>query len=277
MFQWEDLGRFQTANQKMKAVVLEARRIAKTINPVMILGEPGSGRRELAFEIVESSPQADGRTLRWSQESRDGLSLRHQDTIIVECVEQMNLEEQRRLLDAVAASAGEGCRWIATGSRDLVVKVRKEQFLLPLFQRLAVQTLWLPSLKERGEDLTPLAQKFVQDLNAVTGKNKSLSIEAVKALRSLDFSRNVEDLYHWVQRSYFQAMTESIGISGVQAQKESSALTGVSLSEMERKLILQTLEMTEQNRTKAAEILGISIRTLRNKLHEYREQEEASL
>jgi two-component system response regulator FlrC len=157
---------------------------------------------------------------------------------------------------------------------------------------LAVQTLEIPNLSDRLGDLRHLAHRFLSDLNQATGQEKSFSSDFIRALSHTPFDRNVKELSEVVERAFFR--TKGQVIDEVEGSEEMVPSTlhekkwefqheevsqsvvklgpGVSLSEMERRLILQTLEMTKQNRTRAAEILGISIRTLRNKLQEYRDE-----
>jgi two-component system response regulator AtoC len=272
----EDLGRFQTASPKMLSVVAEARRVAKTLNPVLILGDEGSGRRELALEIFDHSVKHSGRLVRWNADSFAMTRLLPKDTVLVENIENLSLEQQRQLLELISEGLFEKGqqrrRWMATGCRNLMMMVRKESFLLSLYQVISVQTLNLPSLKERSEDLVDLSCRFVADWNLITGLRKTLSPAALQRIQNLEFVRNVQELSELIERGYHATNgtvinEESFGFEF----EESRVKAGVSLSEMEKLLILQTLEMTKQNRTRAAEILGISIRTLRNKLSEYRE------
>jgi two-component system, NtrC family, response regulator AtoC len=280
----EDLGRFQTASSKMLSVVAEARRVATTTNPVLILGEEGSGRRELALEIFERSRGRTNQLVRWSAENFTALPLFASETILVENIERLDLAQQQSLLGIVSNSIGgantkyhsSGPRWIATGDRSLISRVRNESFLVRLYQIFSVQTLHVPSLQERSEDIVDLSQRFVSELNLATGQHKTLSQDAIQRIQNLEFARNVQELNDLIERSYQNSMgteitEESLGLEFKSHDlRESQVKAGVKLSEMERLLILQTLEMTKQNRTRAAEILGISIRTLRNKLNEYR-------
>jgi two-component system response regulator AtoC len=87
---------------------------------------------------------------------------------------------------------------------------------------------------------------------------------------------NVRELENVLERAVVIAKEDfveasAIAIENQEAKKDAVSFSGMTLSEVEQKLILQTLQMTAQNRTRAAEILGISIRTLRNKINEYRQ------
>ena len=281
----QDLGRFQTSSEKMIAVVNTARNIAGTLSPLVILGETGSGRRELALEIHEHSTRKNGRLLRWTSENFEEEMVSSQDTVVIENIETFSPQKQQKLFSLIASFMDLGLmrspRWIATGCLDMMTRIRKESFSVRLYQLLATHVLVLPTLSDRGEDLATLADKFVADWNLITGKQKFISGTGKQNLKRINFSNNVSGLFEEIQRLYFGTEMDAIGAETFSFTEDSrpqkavsNDLVGVTLSEMERRLILQTLEMTKQNRTRAAEILGISIRTLRNKLQEYRSEAE---
>jgi DNA-binding NtrC family response regulator len=90
----EDLGRFQTANEKMLAAVASARRVAPSICPVLILGEEGSGRREMALEIYEKSGSKRGPFIRYRSSEFSLENLNSMATVLVENVEALGHQEQ---------------------------------------------------------------------------------------------------------------------------------------------------------------------------------------
>ncbi len=282
----EDLGRFQTSSDRLMGVVNTARNISATLNPVMILGDSGSGRRELALEIHENSTRRNGRLIRWTASDFGDSRASSVDTVIIENIDSFNSAQQQNLFaivsDYVELGLMRSPRWIATGCADMMTRIRKENFSVRLYQILSTQVLVLPNLQDRGDDIVTLAERFVDDWNMITGQKKILSSQAKKAIRQMTFARNVSDLFDEIQKVYFKSEVDAIGFENFSAAINAPAAVlpsvdlvgvasvGVTLSEMEKRLILQTLEMTKQNRTRAAEILGISIRTLRNKLQEYR-------
>jgi two-component system response regulator FlrC len=173
-------------------------------------------------------------------------------------------------------------RLIATSNRDLAAMVRAGQFREDLYYRLNVIPLAIPSLRKRPRDIEELAKFFVEVSSLVNGKaGKHLSEAAVQKLRVWKWPGNVRELENVIERAVLMSAADAISadeiaISGIADENESSAAIpagdlrpGMTIGEAERRLIMKTLEYTSQNRTKAAQLLGISIRTLRNKLHEY--------
>jgi two-component system response regulator FlrC len=104
--------------------------------------------------------------------------------------------------------------------------------------------------------------------------HQGFSAEAKAQLMAYHWPGNVAELENVIERAVALCQTDLIQKEHIQFSQVEEGLiaaAGTTLSEMERKLILQTLQLTQQNKTRAAQILGISIRTLRNKLNEYRE------
>jgi len=169
-------------------------------------------------------------------------------------------------------------RILATSNRDLEEAVSRGDFREDLFFRLDVITIHLPPLRERTEDLPALMDRFLERSNRENGRSISgFSAAARKLFAEYTWPGNVRELQNAVERAvvlfddpileprHFQLSAPSA------AGRMASAGPGATVAEMERELILQTLEHCAQNRTRAAEMLGIAVRTLRNKLKEYRE------
>jgi len=200
-------------------------------------------------------------------------------------------------------------RVIATTNRPLRAEVDRGRFREDLYYRLNVFPILLPPLRERRSDIPVLARHFVATAAARNGLSvPSLSEAALEALCARPWKGNVRELENVVERAVLMATAGTItsehvpfdegqspGASGVttvglsttgmpepapppaQSAGTSGASNGGSLWEMERELIFKTLAKVNGNRTHAAKVLGISIRTLRNKLREYRQQGEAWL
>jgi two-component system response regulator FlrC len=280
MFVVEDFGRFQSGVAKLREGIAFGRRLAPTLKPILIVGEVGSGRREMALEIISKSSRSDRPVVRWSAHS-DFSQINSQGTILVENLENFSKAQLELLLKRIGNSLGdramESPRWIITACRDIFSWVRRGEIPQGLFQILSEQLIVMPSLAERKEDLPSIVESFVSNLNEICGSNKKLSGSSINRLQALKYDRNWTELFEKIERAYACSSGPLIELHdlGFQELQVSTNLShaGLSLYEMERRLIVQTLEMTMQNRTKAADILGISIRTLRNKLSEYREME----
>ncbi len=193
-------------------------------------------------------------------------------------------------------------RVLATTNRDLEDWVKQGKFRQDLYFRLNVIPLRLPSLRDRGEDVLELSRFFINMYVREYGLGPTpLSDAAVDWLRNYAFPGNVRELQNLMERAVLLANGRPIEpahfllenddwplfedesheaaagdnpqpqISAPAAQPESPFANGViPLHEMERIMIARGLEATAGNRTQAAELLGISVRTLRNKLNEYR-------
>jgi two-component system response regulator FlrC len=188
---------------------------------------------------------------------------------------------QERIIDRVGGTTPIriDIRIIATSNRNMLEAVKAQEFREDLYFRLNVVNIHMPSLRERPGDIEPLTNYFIQkycELNQVA--TKKISSAALKCLHANDWPGNVRELENSIHRAVLMAQDDTIipedifGINGpAQIDTSGSApiLVGRKVSEVERELILHTLDHCLGNRTHAANILGISIRTLRNKLKEY--------
>jgi DNA-binding NtrC family response regulator len=175
-------------------------------------------------------------------------------------------------------------RVIATTNRDLDAETRKGNFRLDLFYRLNVVPLVLPPLSKRPEDIIPLADFFLKTLSKLNHlPTKSLSPEAEDFLTQRAWPGNVRELENLMERATLLIESEVIGPADLQSicmpeaeseRRESQSPEVMPLREMEKRMIKEALNEHKGNRTHAAEVLGISVRTLRNKLHEYRRELE---
>jgi two-component system response regulator FlrC len=175
-------------------------------------------------------------------------------------------------------------RLIATSNRDLDAEVRKGGFREDLYFRLNVVNLCIPPLRERPRDIEPLAEHFAKKYAAANGVEYcGISAPLREMLRRHTWRGNVRELENTMHRAVLlsgggelradavmltTAKTGDASRDGVQAR---GALVGRTVADVERDLIIETLQHCLGNRTHAATILGISIRTLRNKLQLYRQ------
>ncbi len=172
-------------------------------------------------------------------------------------------------------------RVIATTNRDLAREVRAGRFRQDLYFRLAVLHLPLPPLRERRGDIPALARHFARRYARVNGLPERLPDEAaLEKLLAHDWPGNVRELENCMHRAVLLASGDTIGpeaivLDGAELMPAPSPVATTAplacrpLAEIEREAILRTLERTHGNRTRAAELLGISIRTLRDKLRRY--------
>lgn len=173
-------------------------------------------------------------------------------------------------------------RLIATTNRSLQLMIKEGRFREDLFYRLNVIPLDLPPLRSRPKDIDLLSKSF---LGMACSENnieeKCLHKNAVMKLLSWRWPGNIRELQNVIERAVLMSSEKIITendllIEGLENDQLDRTLSpGMTVSEAERLLIIKTLEFTGDNRTQAAHLLGISIRTLRNKLHEYRRTEAA--
>lgn len=172
-------------------------------------------------------------------------------------------------------------RVIATTNIRLEDHVREGKFRKDLYYRLNVIPLRIPPLRERPADIIPLSEYFLKKYSAENGSVvDSLALESLKKLREYPWPGNVRELQNVIHRAVLISDSSTIGpeyiildlADGLDVQAPELSL--MPLSEVEKMMIEKALCTVEGNRTRAAEILGISVRTLRNKLSEYRQSIE---
>ncbi len=180
-------------------------------------------------------------------------------------------------------------RVIATTNRDLSKAVEEGKFRDDLYFRLNVIPLHLPPLREREGDLEVLIAYFIKKFNSMMGKAiKGITPEAEKTLKSNEWKGNIRELENVMERAVLLAREENITNDDLMLVPQAASLArndahaditepGRTVSEMERRLIERTLQSTQGNRTRAAHMLGVSIRTLRNKLNEYKSSHPESV
>lgn len=212
-------------------------------------------------------------------------------TLLLDEIGEMDMDLQVKLLRVLESRhfrrvGGEReldmtARIVAATNRDPQEAISDNLLREDLYFRIAQFPLNIPPLRERGDDVMGLAQYFMHQLNAEHGTAKVLAPAAIEAIKAYPWPGNVRELKSAVQRAFIMATSEICSEHFPEAQVAASSpgdgqqddlLTvsvGASLEETERKMIYATLEATEGNKTAAAEKLGISIKTLYNRLKEY--------
>ncbi len=231
---------------------------------------------------------------------REGrFELAHGGTILLDEISEISPQVQAKLLRVLQERELErvggsrtikvDVRVVATTNRDLEQSIEKHEFRQDLYFRLNVVPIFIPPLRERREDILFLAEQFRQRFERKHGvKTAGLSTASRVALEGHAWPGNVRELQNVLERAVILSTdSEPIqpaalgfqpsppGISATQLPLSSTTGTATSegavltLSEVEKKHILATLDKCGANRTHAARKLGISLRTLRNKLNEY--------
>ena len=197
---------------------------------------------------------------------------------------------QERLIDRVGGRqpVSMNARVIAISNVDLKATVKQGKFRKDLYYRVNVIPITIPPLRKRKQDLPLLVEFFMQKWIAVNGLDPvKMSSAAMKQLIHYDWPGNIRELENTIERAVLIHSGDRIQPCDLILDQEPMEFdqvadahvpvkAGTTVKEMEKQLIFKTLETVNDNRTHAAEMLGISIRTLRNKLHEYRQNRQTA-
>jgi DNA-binding NtrC family response regulator len=205
-------------------------------------------------------------------------------TLFLDEITEMPVELQVKLLRVLESGAlvrvgGDesvpvDVRLIAASNRVPMEAVRDGKLREDLYYRLNVFPIALPPLRDREDDALLLADQILESLNAAQGTSKRLSAAARERIRAYPWRGNVRELRNELQRAFiiYENLIEFPGLIAERRDAPSASEVGVSLDESERQLILATLEHCSGDKKRAAQILGISLKTLYNRLHLYSER-----
>ena len=212
-------------------------------------------------------------------------------TMLLDEISEMDIQLQSKLLRVLQEREIDrigginpipvNVRIISTTNMDIKKQLKDGKFREDVFYRLNVIPFHLPPLREKKDDIPLLANYFIEKYNRIDKRTvKGLTEEAMQVLISMPWKGNVRELESIIERAILMCKKDLIDIKDLFLTEKSKQtketgytfLPTVSLKEMEEKVIFHALDQTNGNRTHAAEILGISVRTLRNKLNEYREK-----
>jgi DNA-binding NtrC family response regulator len=292
----------------MKQVLRYAEKVAPQPTTVLLSGESGTGKEVVARFIHRRSPRSDGPfvaincaaltdTLLESElfghergaftgaiQSKRGLfELAHGGTLFLDEIGEMSISLQAKLLRALqeqrfervggTRSISVDVRVVAASNRDLEKAIDEKTFRDDLYYRLNVFPIHLPPLKERREDIMPLALHFMSKISARIGRApRPFSQEARRLFLSYGWPGNVRELQNAIERALIVSQSQAIQPEDLPLQfsgDTGQAFQPVTLSEIERAAILDSLSLNQGNRHETAEQLGISLRTLQYRLKEY--------
>ena len=298
-------GRIVYASREMKAVLLKAERVAKSDATVLVLGESGVGKELISRYIHENSDRRDkpflavncaalpenlleselfgyekGAFTGANAKKPGKFELADKGTILLDEVTEMDFRLQAKLLRVLQEKEIEivggkypkkvDARVIATTNKNVAQLVEDGKFREDLYYRLNVFPVLVPPLRERRDDIPELVAYLLKKYSK--GMDTRVDPEAMEFLKTQNWKGNVRELENTVARAcilsnyaVIKVMHLRDGDSGHDTRKSGS------VKEMETKLILDALKSVRGNRTRAASILGITVRTLRNKITEYRD------
>ncbi len=293
----------------MKAVVRTVRRVAPSDVSILITGESGTGKEVIADLIHTSSPRSSGPLIKincaalprelieselfgsvkgaftGANSDREGLFRQAEGgTLLLDELSEMPIDTQSKLLRVLQekevrpvggrTSYKTDCRIIAATNRKPEEAIRDGKLREDLFYRISAVSVHLPPLRERREDILPLANAFLKRYSAQANRDLSgFSDEAAERLRSFDWPGNVRQLQNEVQRAVLLSegkAVEGMDLSITAVTNESDGDTSFTLLEgVERNTIVQMLKETGGNKLETAKRLGIGRQTLYNKIKAY--------
>jgi len=321
-------SRRETATKSSLLAALEqsASRISLGRLSILVVGETGVGKERFAERIHEMSPRRAASFVRVNcsaiseplleaelfgndPTNKAGmLELADGGTAFLSDVDQLPHALQQKVLRAIEDAAVRrvqaararpiDVRYVASTSKDLAAEVEAGRFRRDLYFRLAGATFSIPPLRERKDEVLPLAEQFVVSASAPLGRSFTLSEDAKQWLTTHDWPGNIRELRNACERAVLlapgalierhhlttiddpakrppdQRTRRSATIPppmGVMATSAADMPTQVraTVAELEKQRILEALERCAGNQTRAAEMLGISRRTLINRLDEY--------
>jgi two-component system response regulator FlrC len=296
-----------TENPKMLSILKIAEEVAPSDTSVLVYGESGTGKELLAGTIHKKSCRhkkplvaincaAIPDSLMESElfghekgaftgaiDKKIGkFEFAHNGTILLDEIGEMSLNLQAKLLRVLQEreinrlggnlAIPIDIRVIATTNRDLYKESLEGRFREDLFYRLNVFPIHIPPIRERPEDITLLALHFLKGFSRVLGKNiQGFTSQAVAFLQGRAWRGNVRELQNVIHRAVHLCKADLIDVHDFMIEETglSEALRPGKIKAGEKEMILKTLREVHGNKTRAAKILGVSVRTIRNKLHEY--------
>jgi DNA-binding NtrC family response regulator len=297
------------ASDSMKAVVRTVRRVAPSDVSLLITGESGTGKEVIADLVHASSSRSAGPLIKincaalprelieselfgsvkgaftGAHTDREGLFRQAEGgTLLLDELSEMPVDTQSKLLRVLQekevrpvggrTSYKTDCRIIAATNRRPEEAIRDGKLREDLFYRISAVSVHLPSLRERREDILPLATAFLKRFSAQANRDiTGFSPEASERLRSFDWPGNVRQLQNEVQRAVLlceDKVVDGADLSITSATNEGTGDTSFTLLEgVERNTIIQMLKETGGNKLETAKRLGIGRQTLYNKIKAY--------
>lgn len=306
-------------SKSFKELLMLAAKAAQSDSPILIQGETGTGKEVLAKYIHSISPRSskpivtlncaslpdtlfeselfghEKGSFTDAKQTKPGLvEIANEGSLFLDEIGELSLSIQPKLLRFLETgefrrvgglnNRKSNVRLIAATNKNLINEVKEKRFREDLFFRLNVIPLTIPPLRNRKEDIIPLAEYFLRQKNK-TRKPKFLSDEAKEFLLNYNFPGNVRELEHLIERSLIFCDGEiiypkhfNLNLSTVfyktEIEEEVNRTAGKSLNELsaeelEKIHIKSVLDANNWNREQSARILGISLKTLYTKIKKY--------
>jgi len=287
-----------TTDTKMMKILEIIQQVAHTDVPLLISGEPGVGKKFIANIIHSTSCRAD-RAICYQDcslltsdegssheegffEQKAGIfESAHGSTLLLDKISELNLPMQENLLKTLKnkKTTKMNTRIIAISNKDLGKLVEEGRFQQDLFYKLCVFHIEVPPLREKISDINNISHYFLLKHSKNNEKKQMVFSEsAKKCLLKYEWPDNIRELEKVIQRAIVLCEEDVIQEQHLNLKLESSRRKedwiqylpiGEDIKRVETQFILETLKFFHGNRTHAARTLGISLRTLRNKINEF--------
>jgi DNA-binding NtrC family response regulator len=298
-------GKLNGSTPKMKAVFKQIQVIAPTTASVLITGESGTGKELVAKAIYQNSKRSEKpyiaincattpKTLLEKElfgqgqepgcfESADG------GTVFIDEISDLSLDLQIKFLHLLENNALRrigakneiqvDVRVIAATNRNLEELLEDGSFREDLFSRLNIFSIKIPALRERAEDIPLLANAFVEEFNLKNDRHvKGLSRDVINLFKTYSWPGNVREIKNVIERAVVVCKDEFIDLADLPETLTSKAhkaptvqfRLGQTMENVEKDFLFHTLSYVDGNKTKAAKMLDISLKTLHNKLSKYK-------
>jgi len=297
-------GTLLGASPVMQEIFRLIERVGPTDASVLLTGESGSGKELAARSIHERSGRSAGPFIAvncgalpagWSE--AELFARAEGGTLLLDEITELPLEGQTRLLRVIETRkfyrAGSNVefdadvRLIAATNSSPLQAVQSGRLREDLLYRLAVFPIEMPPLRDRGDDVELLAEHFLAQLNAQGRTQKRLSALARMTLRRHSWPGNVLELKNCIERAFILGDTvlELVPLIQSPATRDQDLAddgerlnirVGSRIYDMERSLIVATLDYFKGNKRRAADALGCSLKTLYNKLNGYSQNQECA-
>ena len=291
---------------KFNIALETARNVAVTKTPVLISGEAGSGKKALGAYIHNNSVRKNARieivdctndsqtvekiVLGYRDDqsgkfNRGVIELANGGTVIFANIDALDENFQKRLYTILQELPDYelDVRILATTSKNLSKLVGAGKFSRALYTYFSGAQIDMIALRERGTDVELIARHFIEEYAAENDAGDiSLCSDAARKLTDYNWNNNLHELRSFIRKTLNNMDGKTLDVQAIEKGERKVEFTSVetdedglklmSLKDAEKLLIKKALVYTSENRTQAAKILGVSIRTLRNKINEYRSE-----
>lgn len=275
----------------MQEVFKAIGKMAQSTAPILLLGENGSGKEMIARKIYEASATGGQKFFLvncYSDDSMFQIEINKvqkdkPNTVFFRNIDLLSAPSQGMLLEIL--SQKKNWRIIASASIDLLAKTKEGKFREDLYYFLNIIPMNVPPLRERKEDLPELAYFFLKKYSMRYGKNlNGFTKDALDMIHHYDWPGNLNELENHIAHAVISSTGSLIsrdhlpaslfGLKGEEKSLKSKVLySGMNLNDalrkFEKEMIQEVLQTTQRNKTKTAELLGISRRSLFNKMRDY--------